>query len=104
MRSARAALQAQSVPSIVASKVLLFMEATLPVRGAGSDQTTVSIPSCSRCSSLSNVCCLSVVDKALWVIERNSSSELNLTALAEACGVRDRTCPAHSAVGRAGRS
>ena len=33
------------------------------------------------------VCCMSVVDKALWVIERNSSGELNLPALAEACGV-----------------
>jgi AraC family transcriptional regulator len=30
---------------------------------------------------------MSVVDKALWVIERNSSGELNLTAVAEACGV-----------------
>jgi AraC family transcriptional regulator len=30
---------------------------------------------------------MSVVDKALWVIERNSSSELNLPAIAEACGV-----------------
>ncbi len=30
---------------------------------------------------------MSVVDKALWVIERNSSGELNLPAVAEACGV-----------------
>lgn len=30
---------------------------------------------------------MSVVDKALWVIERNSSGELNLTAVADACGV-----------------
>lgn len=30
---------------------------------------------------------MSVVDKALWVIERNSSDELNLPAVAEACGV-----------------
>ena len=30
---------------------------------------------------------MSMVDKALWVIERNSSSELNLPAVAEACGV-----------------
>jgi AraC family transcriptional regulator len=30
---------------------------------------------------------MSVVDKALWVIERNSSGELSLPALAEACGV-----------------
>jgi AraC family transcriptional regulator len=30
---------------------------------------------------------MSVVDKALWVIERNSSGELNLTAVAEASGV-----------------
>jgi AraC family transcriptional regulator len=30
---------------------------------------------------------MSIVDKALWVIERNSSGELNLPALAEACGV-----------------
>jgi AraC family transcriptional regulator len=30
---------------------------------------------------------MSVVAKALWVIERNSSGELNLAAVAEACGV-----------------
>jgi AraC family transcriptional regulator len=30
---------------------------------------------------------VSVVDKALWVIERNSSAELTLPAIAEACGV-----------------
>ena len=30
---------------------------------------------------------MSVVDKALWVIERNSSGELTLPAVAEACGV-----------------
>lgn len=30
---------------------------------------------------------MSVVDKALWVIERNSTSELSLPAVAEACGV-----------------
>ena len=30
---------------------------------------------------------MSVVDKALWVIERNSSGDLNLPAVAEACGV-----------------
>ena len=30
---------------------------------------------------------MSVVDKALWIIERNSSGELNLPAVAEACGV-----------------
>ena len=30
---------------------------------------------------------MSVVAKALWVIERNSSGELNLPAVAEACGV-----------------
>ena len=30
---------------------------------------------------------MSIVDKALWVIERNSSGELNLPAVAEACGV-----------------
>lgn len=30
---------------------------------------------------------MSVVDKALWVIERNSSTELNLPTVAEACGV-----------------
>src|ERR1044072_2372213 len=30
---------------------------------------------------------MSVVDKAVWVIERNSSGELNLPALAEACGI-----------------
>jgi AraC family transcriptional regulator len=30
---------------------------------------------------------MSIVDKALWVIERNSSGELTLPAVAEACGV-----------------
>ena len=30
---------------------------------------------------------MSVVDKALWVIERNSTGELSLPAVAEACGV-----------------
>ncbi len=30
---------------------------------------------------------MSIVDKAVWVIERNSSGELNLPAIAEACGV-----------------
>jgi AraC family transcriptional regulator len=30
---------------------------------------------------------MSVVDKALWVIERNSSGELNLPTVAEGCGV-----------------
>jgi AraC family transcriptional regulator len=30
---------------------------------------------------------MSVVAKALWIIERNSSGELNLPAVAEACGV-----------------
>ena len=30
---------------------------------------------------------MSVVDRALWVIERNSSGELNLAAVAQACGV-----------------
>jgi AraC family transcriptional regulator len=30
---------------------------------------------------------MSVVDRALWVIERNSSGELNLPAVAQACGV-----------------
>ena len=30
---------------------------------------------------------MSVVDKALWVIERNSSGDLNLPAVAEACGI-----------------
>ncbi len=30
---------------------------------------------------------MSVVDKALWVVERNSTAELSLPAVAEACGV-----------------
>ena len=30
---------------------------------------------------------MSIVDKALWVIERNSEGDLSLTAVAEACGV-----------------
>lgn len=30
---------------------------------------------------------MSIVDRALWVIERNSGSELSLPAVAEACGV-----------------
>ncbi len=30
---------------------------------------------------------MSICDKALWVIERNSGQDLTLSAVAEACGV-----------------